>query len=218
MGADFDWVYFRVRYNRQKTGNDHNKTQRLLLDLKWERQRNAKLQNNVDNSVPLHEYDRVVGLYEKEKDKVKRFEQLEQKDLISKNDHDQAIDQIEAQYRETKAELERAHLEQIKALEMKLKESTSAQRDKNDQNRLKTCAERILKAQATFNESTRRIYQEELIATGIYNLDDFKKTRSVGKTSFDIGSDKRVMMTDLIEWGNDNEKKIRMVNGNGSVL
>ena len=205
-------------YSKQKAGNDQTKVQRLLLDLKWERQRSARLQSTVDNSVPLNEYDRVVGLYEEEKNKVKNLENLEGKDFISKADHDQAIDQIEAQYRETKAELEKSHLEETNLLKTKLEEAKKAQRDKNDQNSLKKCADRILKAQATFNASTTRIYQEELINTGIYKLEDFKNIRAVGKTSLDIGSDKRVMIGDLLEWGNNNEKKIKMVDGNGLDL
>ena len=206
-------------FKQRKIDNNEAKANRLSLDLKWEKQKSQKLQERIDNSVPTYEYDRVVRLYEKGLEKIKTLEEKPAEDVISKSEHEKALENLEAGYAKQRIELEKAHMGKIKGLQDKLKKANDTQRNKNEKDHFKICSDRILKAQASFFTVTRRIYQEELINTGIVTCEDYKATRIVGKDSIDVERNKRVTFDSLREVVNGNEgKKLKLVDSMGKDL
>ena len=211
---------YESRNQKQSSGRNDSRAERLFLDLKWEKQRNANLQAKIEDSVPTKEYDRVVNICLEREEEVKVLKQkLNNRDYISKSEHEETLEKYKDDDAKKRAEIEKKYNEKIRELKGKLEKANDKQRSENENNRFKTCADRIIKAQGTFYATAKRIYAEELMDSGIIKPEDFNTLKQVGRTSIDIGKNKRAVFEDLISYGKgDVSKKIKIVDDSGLGL
>ena len=215
--ANSEEEYINQAKRRIRNQQEEHYSSSQIDRLKEERDRAlSQLENEKkmrdENYVPQHIYDKMVLSQENERNEKKQIQKTLKEEKAEKEKYQRLYANLleeYTKYKESKikenSSYSRNHEKEISRLRKQV-QALERQLSIKGERSFKKCSERLIKCAAGFMETSQRIVEEEIFENGLMNKERFDEIVKCGRKTFDLGSDRRALVCDLVGYAEGNLK------------